>query len=93
MHDDSCGAAYVCPECKKRSRYRADEWPDPCACGHDPMADQIWVLDIYFPTDEPETCPQCGRRTEFLRDTENHQIHECPECEYRYVVDLTEELI
>jgi len=23
-----------CPECGRRQRYMADEWPDDCVCGH-----------------------------------------------------------
>ena len=54
-------------------------------------------LDTFLMTDQPETCRKCGARTEivddFTTDREGgssetrHQLHQCPECGYRYWLD------
>lgn len=34
-------------------------------------------LDDYEMTDQPEECPQCGTRTEFMQIDTERQVHVC----------------
>ena len=49
-------------------------------------------MDIYFPTDQPETCPQCGQRAIIVQEDEKQQTYHCPDCSYDWKVDLTEDV-
>lgn len=40
-------------------------------------------LDVFIMTDQPEECPKCMTRTEFI-EKEDYQIHTCPKCQYTY---------
>lgn len=52
--------------------------------GHD-------ALDIFYSTDQPETCRKCGARTEFEDLLSGRQRHECPKCKYVYLVEEEED--
>ncbi|RQW85956.1 MAG: hypothetical protein EHM79_10595 [Geobacter sp.] len=42
------------------------------------------ALDIFIMSDQPETCRQCGTRTEFADFSRGKQIHECSNCYFTY---------
>lgn len=42
------------------------------------------ALDIFIMTDQPETCRQCGTRTDFADFSKGKQIHECSNCHFTY---------
>ena len=44
-------------------------------------------LDVFSMTDQPETCPECGCRTEFVEIPKGRQIHACPSCEEVYILE------
>jgi uncharacterized Zn finger protein len=41
-------------------------------------------LDIFIMTEQPETCRQCGTRTDFVDFSKTRQIHECSNCHFTY---------
>lgn len=44
-------------------------------------------LDNYLMGDQPQTCPKCGRRTEFEEckvRTYKYQVHTCDNCNYSF---------
>jgi tRNA(Ile2) C34 agmatinyltransferase TiaS len=47
-------------------------------------------LDIYYMTDQPETCRKCGTRTT-SNDTGKRQHHTCPSCKYEYILEEDDE--
>lgn len=42
------------------------------------------ALDIFIMTDQPETCRQCGTRTDFADLSKDTQIHKCSNCQFTY---------
>jgi len=44
-------------------------------------------LDVFTMTDQPETCPMCGARTEFLEMPTRKQVHVCLNCKEVFVVE------
>lgn len=51
------------------------------------------IYDVYTATDQPETCPHCGARTDFEELEGDRQLHRCLDatCGYRYIVTHPEE--
>jgi rubredoxin len=45
------------------------------------------ALDIFIMTDQPETCRQCGTRTEFEDLSKGKQIHRCSNCQFTYILE------
>lgn len=47
-------------------------------------------LDCYLTNnnDQPETCPKCGLRTEFIEIDDTKQQHKCTDCLYEYFLDI-----
>lgn len=45
------------------------------------------MLDIYFMTDQPETCGLCGARTEWVDNADGTQTHTCLDCRYVYILE------
>lgn len=41
-------------------------------------------LDIFIMTDQPETCRQCGTRTDFIDLSKDTQLHRCGNCQFTY---------
>lgn len=41
-------------------------------------------LDIFIMTDQPETCRQCGTRTDFVNLSNDIQLHRCCNCQFTY---------
>ena len=58
----------------------------PCKLGTQYDLMYVENLPCFTMTDQPETCPQCGRRTEWL-DVGDKQVHVCHECEFMYVLE------
>jgi len=58
------------------------------------------MLEIYFPSEQPTSCPNCGCRTEIIMEyfTANNikQYHSCliKDCSFKFILDeiLSEEL-
>ena len=48
-------------------------------------------LDTYTSTDQPETCPKCGARTEAEDLAHGQGLFKCRACDYRYVVDYEDQ--
>ena len=50
---------------------------------------QISDLEVFTMTDQPETCGQCGSRTEFIQVDERSQLHVClrVDCQEIFVVE------
>ncbi len=48
---------------------------------------QLYALDVYIMTDQPEVCPKCGDRTQFIEVDDNRQQHQCTSCNYQYFLD------
>lgn len=44
-------------------------------------------LDIFIMTDQPETCRQCGTRTDFTDLSKGIQIHLCRNCQFTYLLE------
>lgn len=44
-------------------------------------------LDHYAMTDQPETCHQCGARTDFVELSDVKQLHCCRDCQEVWVVE------
>ena len=47
-------------------------------------------MDIYFQSDQPETCPKCGSRAELDSENNERQMLHCPNCPYEWMIDLIE---
>ncbi len=47
------------------------------------------AMEIYSMTDQPDTCPKCGSRTDFNQVSKRRQHHKClnPKCKYEYYVE------
>ena len=43
---------------------------------------------VFLGTDQPETCRWCGNRTDFDELATDLQLHECPRCKSRYLVEF-----
>ena len=41
-------------------------------------------MEIFFMSDQPESCRYCGTRTAFEKERMTFQIHHCPNCDIRY---------
>lgn len=49
-------------------------------------------LDTFLMTDQPPTCPHCGKRVHIIHGAEgNKQICECPGCHFRYNLEEDED--
>lgn len=61
------------------------------------MLEKMICSKHFLSTDQPQTCPSCGLRTEILADlshtTSQIQIHQCPDlmCGFQFVVFSEEE--
>lgn len=44
-------------------------------------------LDIYEMNDQPQCCPKCGTKTDFETLSSGSQLHNCPNCRYRFYLD------
>jgi hypothetical protein len=42
------------------------------------------AFDIFFMTDQPEMCRQCGTRTDFVDLSKTRQLHHCRNCQFTY---------
>lgn len=51
------------------------------------------MKEVYFFSDQPTTCPQCGIRTEIIFEKidalEKYQEHRCPSsvCNFEFIVE------
>ena len=45
------------------------------------------TLQTYLMTDQPETCPHCGARTDFDQLSPLIQKHRCLGCGYEYLCE------
>lgn len=45
-------------------------------------------LRLFLGTDQPETCRNCGARTEFEEVSSQQQIHECSGCRTQYLLEF-----
>ena len=45
-------------------------------------------LPKFFGTEQPETCRNCGARTEFHELSEQKQLHQCINCGSRYLLEF-----
>ncbi len=48
------------------------------------------LTEYYLSTDQPETCRECGTRTNFIDLTPILQSHQCPNCKYSYVLGIVQ---
>ncbi len=46
--------------------------------------------EIFLASDQPETCRECGTRTNFVELSELLQSHRCPNCKYSYMLEFEE---
>lgn len=46
------------------------------------------LTEYYMSTDQPETCRECGTRTNFFNLTPILQSHQCPNCKYTYMLEF-----
>ena len=46
---------------------------------------------IYIGTDQPEECRDCGCRTDFSELGDGKQLHVCPRCGKRYILEFNED--
>lgn len=44
-------------------------------------------LDVFIMTDQPETCRQCGMRTDFVDLSTTSQLHRCRNCQFTYLLE------
>ena len=44
-------------------------------------------LDIFIMSDQPETCRQCGCRTDFETLDFGPQLHRCSNCQFAYFLE------
>ncbi len=44
-------------------------------------------LDTFIMTDQPETCRQCGTRTDFETFDDGMQLHRCSNCLFTYFLE------
>ena len=46
------------------------------------------TLETYLMTDQPPTCPHCGRRVKIIEGEETQrQVCECPACHFIYALE------
>lgn len=45
-------------------------------------------LPIFLGTEQPETCRECGARTEFDEVNSQQQLHQCCDCGKQYFVEF-----
>ena len=45
-------------------------------------------LPIFLGTEQPETCRECGARTEFDEVNKQQQLHQCCDCGKQYFVEF-----
>ena len=45
-------------------------------------------FDFFLASDQPETCRECGTRTNFFDLTPILQFHRCPNCKYSYMLEF-----
>lgn len=45
-------------------------------------------LPVFLGTDQPETCRECGARTNFVELSHERQLHECLNCARFYIVEF-----
>jgi DNA-directed RNA polymerase subunit RPC12/RpoP len=55
-------------------------------------------LDVWLMSEQPPTCPKCGRRVDILKDVTDpktretvYQICQCPECGFKYRLEPDED--
>jgi predicted Zn-ribbon and HTH transcriptional regulator len=48
-------------------------------------------LSIFLSSDQPETCRQCGCRTEFDVQEDKTELHKCPDCDFTYILEHEED--
>ena len=49
---------------------------------------EVKTMETYLMTDQPPTCPQCGRRVRIIEGAETQrQICECPACHFIYALE------
>ncbi len=50
-------------------------------------------LEVFLSSDQPTTCPKCGRRTEIVSEVENTQLHKCPSpnCSFKFILEFENE--
>ncbi len=57
--------------------------------GHgDQVSEVISHLPIFIGTEQPETCRNCGTRTEFDEVADQRQLHQCARCGNQYLLDV-----
>ena len=56
------------------------------------IADRRFELPIFLGCEQPETCRNCGARTEFEEVNTELQLHLCEECGAQYFVEFEDEL-
>ena len=45
-------------------------------------------LNVFIAVNEPETCRNCGARTEFEEVSPQQQVHECGGCGIQYLLEF-----
>lgn len=48
-------------------------------------------LETFYLTDQPECCPKCGVRTECIQEVDRVQLHQCPNCRFKYFAEEDDE--
>ena len=56
------------------------------------IADRRFDLPLFLGSEQPETCRNCGARTEFEAVNRQLQLHRCEECGKQYLVEFEAEL-
>ena len=54
----------------------------------DQLREMVSHLPIFGGTEQPETCRQCGTRTDFDEVTDQQQLHQCGWCGKQYLVEF-----
>ncbi len=51
-------------------------------------------LEIFLSSDQPITCPNCGNRTEIVKEYEFCQQHKClsEQCNFQFILEFDNEL-
>lgn len=54
----------------------------------DQPSDKATVSQTFLGTDQPETCRNCGARTDFDELADEKQLHQCITCGMQYLLEF-----